>query len=289
MSDEPSNTYPLIPEEAQARAQQQHLADQERDEELALKNRDFVQLQKRAMKEFRRLIKLSPVAAELMFLLGEKMNRQNALMCSFITLSEITGLSRSTLSKAINLLKDEQWIQVIKIGTANAYLVNNSIFWQDTADKKYRHGQFAATIIASQSEQDISENWKNVTLRQFPFLESRNINAIKEITDEETGEIIEQEFFGRKKEIGEPVKRGRGRPRKNQEKPDLSDLQAKFNDAQPQHGPIPQTVIDIPDNPDPERKKAYPKQMQKTFEAELSKIKRGPGQPRKIQTGEENE
>lgn len=174
----------VIPEEVHQRAQHQHLQERDASDELARKNQNFLQVQKRNLKEFRRLIKENPTAAQLMFLFAEKMNRQNALMCSFKTLEEITSLSRSTLSKAISLLKKEQWIEVIKVGTANAYLINHSVFWQDSADKKNSHFVFGATIIASMSEQEegaaTKENWKNVELRHFPFL--HHANDEKDIT-----------------------------------------------------------------------------------------------------------
>lgn len=174
-TDQPS----LIPESAHQRAQQQHLQEKEQAEELAQKNHNFLQVQKRNLKEFRRLIDKSPVAAKLIFLLAEKMNRQNALMCSFKTLEEITGLSRATLSRAIAVLKKEQWINVLKVGSANAYIVNYNVFWQDSADKKNSHAVFGATIIASKSEQDsedeeYKEQWKGVSLRHFPFMDAAN-------------------------------------------------------------------------------------------------------------------
>lgn len=187
-SDLKKKHKPIIPAEAHERAQHQDLLERDARAELAKKNQNFVQVKKGNLKEIRRLIDQSAVAAKLLFLIAEKMNKQNALMVSFNTLAEITGLSRSTLSLAVKLLKKEQWLQVIKVGTANAYIINSSVFWQDSADKKFRHGQFAATIIASQNEQDdTKESLENTTLRHFPFLISNG--EIKEITDQETGEI----------------------------------------------------------------------------------------------------
>ena len=48
----------------------------------------------------------------------------NAVVCSYTTLCEITGVSRPTVGRAIKLLKDDQWIDTVKIGNANAYCVN---------------------------------------------------------------------------------------------------------------------------------------------------------------------
>lgn len=159
----------LIPEEVHQRAQHADLLAKEKADEDAKKNRNFVQVEKRAFKELRGLIDRSPVAAKLLLILGEKMNRQNALLCSFKTLGEITGLSRSTLSTAISLLKSECWIEVVKIGTANAYIVNSRVFWQSFGNLK--HATFNATIVASSTEQE-KEEWGNIDLRNFPFLTS---------------------------------------------------------------------------------------------------------------------
>lgn len=159
----------LIPEEIHQRVQHQNLLAREKADEDAKKNHGFVQVEKRNFRELRGLIDRSPVAAKLLLIIGEKMNRQNALLCSFNTLKEITGLSRSTLSVAVALLKKECWLEVVKIGTANAYIVNSRVFWQSYGNMK--HATFNATIVASSTEQD-KENWNAVDLRHFPFLTS---------------------------------------------------------------------------------------------------------------------
>jgi CTP:phosphocholine cytidylyltransferase-like protein len=95
-------------------------------------------------------------------------------------LSEITGYGRTTLHNAIKLLEGERWVQVVKIGSANAYIVNSRAFWQDNGLKK-RHASFHAEIIASESEQVAGyvENWEGVELRQFPVI---NKNDREQIT-----------------------------------------------------------------------------------------------------------
>lgn len=145
------------------------LLAREKAEEEAKKNHNFVQVEKRSLRDIRGLIDRSPNAAKLLFIMAEKMNRQNALLCSFKTLQEITGLSRTTLSNAVSLLKQEHWVQVIKVGTANAYVVNSRVFWQSFGNMK--HAVFNATIIATAEEQD-KETWDNIELRSFPMLAS---------------------------------------------------------------------------------------------------------------------
>lgn len=173
-----------IPEEAHQRAQHQHLLEKEQADKDAKKNHNFIQIEKRSLKDLRGLIGRNSTAARLLMILAEKMNRQNALICSFKTLGEITGLGRTTLSNAVKQLREECWIEVIKVGTANAYRVNSRAFWQSQGNLK--HTSFNATIIASSSEQD-SEAWDNVDLRYFPLLSVDEIESTTDNTEKDNG------------------------------------------------------------------------------------------------------
>jgi Fe2+ or Zn2+ uptake regulation protein len=154
-------------QETLVRLNGQDLAAKEASEALAKKNWNFLQIEKSSLREFRRLADQSPKALKVLLVLAEKMNRENALMVSRHTLSEITGLSTATLTRAIALLRDEKWIQIIKVGTSNVYRVNSKAFWQSSGDKKY--SSFRATIFASETEQE--EKWDDIELKRFPLLE----------------------------------------------------------------------------------------------------------------------
>ncbi|KAB1400885.1 hypothetical protein F8150_22735 [Salmonella enterica subsp. enterica serovar Schwarzengrund] len=66
-------------------------------------------------------------------------------------------------------LKEHNWVEVIKVGTANAYVINSRVLWQSHGDKKLTH--FHATIVASSDEQDTPvEAWDKVKLNHFPCL-----------------------------------------------------------------------------------------------------------------------
>lgn len=159
----------IVSSEAEQRVRQQELAEHDAQEAREKKNRNFVQIEKRAFKELRGLIDRSAVAAKVLMILAEKMNRQNALVCSYDTLSKLTKLSRQTLYKAIKLLKEENWIQVLKVGNANAYVINSRVFWQSYGDKKM--AVFNAVIVASEDEQEMTaEDWNRIQLRHFPLL-----------------------------------------------------------------------------------------------------------------------
>ena len=121
-----------------------------KEEELA--NAHFVQLDKSVMKEWRMLIGRNPIAVEIMYFFMEKMGYDNAIVCSYKVLEEITGTSRSSVARAIKSLKDGKWIQPVKIGSALAYVVNEKVAWQTYANRR-QYAIFRATVIAAGSEQ----------------------------------------------------------------------------------------------------------------------------------------
>lgn len=125
-----------------------HLQDQ------GSNNYDFVQLSRSYLKQMRALARKNPLAHEILYYFVEHMGRTtNAVVVSYQTLCEITGVSRPTVGRAIKLLKDENWIDAVKVGSATAYCVNARAFWQASRNQK-KYAIFSATVIASETEQD---------------------------------------------------------------------------------------------------------------------------------------
>jgi hypothetical protein len=176
-------------QETLVRLNGQDLRAKEASEALAKKNWQFLQIEKASLREFRRLADQSPNALKVLLVIAEKMNRENALMVSRATLCEITGLSSATLTRAVALLRDEKWIQIIKVGTSNVYRVNSKAFWQSSGDKKY--ASFRATILAAEHEQE--EKWDEIELKRFPLLghssEERIVVTNEELDPPDQGEL----------------------------------------------------------------------------------------------------
>lgn len=133
-------------------------------------NRDFVQLSRAEMRKISELStgKSGKAALNLLMLFAQSMNKQNAVMISFNMLESITKQSRATIDRAIKRLKKDNWIQVIKVGNANVYVLNSSVFWTDKAEKRY--ATFSAQIITSFDEQDVD-------IRKNPDLKLRTVPA----------------------------------------------------------------------------------------------------------------
>lgn len=139
-------------------------------------NYNFVQISRGYLQQMRKLARKSPVAHEILYYLVEHMGRTtNAVVCSRKVLSEITGCSIATVGRAIKTLKDDNWIDTIKIGTANAYCVNERVFWQAKKNQR-KYAIFSATVIASASEQDSDYNEKaKQKLTYIPIIEPNDI------------------------------------------------------------------------------------------------------------------
>ena len=120
----------------------------------------------------RGLISKQPLAAEILMFFMEKMGRTtNAVVCSYKSLQEITGYSRPTVARAIRVLKEDNWIDTVKVGNATAYCVNEKVAWQASKNER-KYAIFSATVVASETEQDdgfIEKSKEKLTF--IPFFE----------------------------------------------------------------------------------------------------------------------
>lgn len=139
-------------------------------------NSNFVQLSRAYLKSMRTLARKNPLAHEILYYFVENMGRTtNAVVCSYRTLCEITGTSRPTVGRAIKALKDDNWIDAVKIGNATAYCVNERVFWQAGRNQR-KYAKFSATVIASESEQDSDYHEKaKQKLTYIPIVEDGDI------------------------------------------------------------------------------------------------------------------
>lgn len=131
--------------------------------------RDFVQYTRGYLKNQRELARRSPAAWQVFTLLTERMNKSNAIVISQATMAEILGYTRTTINSAVKLLEKENWMQVVKVGQVNAYVINSKVVWRDRSGKRY--ASFSADVVISETEQNKAiEHWDNVELRHVPVL-----------------------------------------------------------------------------------------------------------------------
>lgn len=131
-----------------------------------VRNNDFIQFSRRNGAEWKRLILNHPVAGSIMVYLMNNMRRDNVIIVSSKTLEQELERSRTTISRAVSVLVEQRWVQIIRVGSARAFAVNERVAWRDKADKR-KNAIFSATVIANRDEQVSKELNDDRPLKQI--------------------------------------------------------------------------------------------------------------------------
>jgi len=136
----------------------QRLLEMEKDEEQEQaekerleKNANFIQLYRDHLTEVRWLMSNHSFASSLLFFILEHMDNRNSLACSYAVFEDYFGKSRSTIYRAIKTLQDNGFIDVLKMGTSNVYLVNQNLAWTDKNTNK-KFAKYDGKILVSKKE-----------------------------------------------------------------------------------------------------------------------------------------
>jgi len=115
----------------------------------------WAQLSLAAAEDICGLMRRNRYAAELLLQLISRMAPGGAgvVVASRETMRELLGCSMPSVDRALRILAGEGWVQRIKIGGASALAVNSRVAWIGPRGD-LSHAVFAATVIASRSEQD---------------------------------------------------------------------------------------------------------------------------------------
>lgn len=163
-------------------AQMSDLYEAERASKRMGNNLDFVQVSRQELRAIGELGEKNPLALKLLMTFAQSMDKQNAIMISFKAMEALMKKSRPTIDRAIRVLKEGNWIQVIKVGTANAYVLNSAVFWTDKSHKKM--SVFSAQVITTLDEQDKDlRKSPDVKLKRVPTIQANERLSLN--TDEE--------------------------------------------------------------------------------------------------------
>lgn len=115
----------------------------------------------------------SPAAGALLHFFAGRVGDHNAVVVSQRTLANLTGMSLSTIKRAVSVLEEGRWIEIRRLGptgTVNAYVINDRVAWYRSRDD-LRHSLFSAEVIISADEQpDRDELGQQEPLRHLPRL-----------------------------------------------------------------------------------------------------------------------
>jgi hypothetical protein len=120
-------------------------------EKNSKKNKNFVMIYRDHMPEMRWLIGKSGISANIFNFIIEHMDYKNALMCSYAVFVDYFGVSISTVKRAIKLLKDSGFVDILKSGTSNVYIVNYQVAWTAYENQK-KYCKFEGNVLISASE-----------------------------------------------------------------------------------------------------------------------------------------
>lgn len=130
----------------------------------------FYMMSRTAEKNLRELQVGNPTASLIFSVLREYMQiGSNAVTISTNVLCKLLNKSRSTVSRAVAHLSEKNFVQVVKTGTANTYIVNERIAF--SGKKGQRKAVFSATVVAHECEQESSALEDIRKLKKVPVVD----------------------------------------------------------------------------------------------------------------------
>mgnify|MGYP003376703114 CR=1 FL=1 len=149
----------------------------------------WLQFEKASVKELQTLALEHPMAMGTLMFMINNMSRSNALMVSQQAISKQLKIAPRSVKGAVAVLLAHGFIQVVKVGTSNVYVVNTKVAWQGNRGARFAH--FRADILAIESEQDSDAVDNQEPLKKVPVLMSgeRLLVGNDEIDPPDQGEM----------------------------------------------------------------------------------------------------
>ena len=124
-------------------------------------------------------IAVNNTALKVYTFIAEHCDHLNALVCPIEVLAEELDLSNRTIMRATKWLQDRGHMTIIKVGTANAYVLDARDIWKNY-DQYKRYCSFGATTLISKKAN------KALKTRLTMMMEGQ-----RDFFDPETGELVE--------------------------------------------------------------------------------------------------
>lgn len=125
--------------------------EEQKEQEEREKNYNFVQVYKDHMPELRWLMNNHAFASSLLFFILEHMDNRNALACSYVIFEDYFDKHKTTIYRNLKILEENGFIDILKMGTSNVYVVNDNLAWTDkNTNKKY--AKYDGKILVSKKE-----------------------------------------------------------------------------------------------------------------------------------------
>ena len=111
----------------------------------------WLQLEKKVGQELQKLAVKHPAAMGTLMYLANNMGRNNALAVSQAVIAKKIDVSLVSVNRAIKLLDNHRFIEIVKVGNLCVYRVNTRVAWQGNRGERFTH--FTADVIAFEGAQ----------------------------------------------------------------------------------------------------------------------------------------
>lgn len=125
--------------------------EQQKQIEEKRKNYNFIQLYRDHMPEMRWLMTNHQFASSILFFILEHMDNRNALACSYSIFEDYFKKHKTTIYRNLKILEENGFIDILKMGNSNVYVVNEDLAWSDSNDKK-KFAKYDGKILVSKKE-----------------------------------------------------------------------------------------------------------------------------------------
>ena len=129
----------------------------------------WLQVDKKVGQELQKLAVKHPAAMGTLIYLMTNMGRNNALAVSQAVIASKVGVTIAAVNRAIKVLNDRRFIEVVKVANLRVYRVNTRVAWQGNRGERFAH--FMADIIAFEGEQGGASLDNLEPLKQVPVLD----------------------------------------------------------------------------------------------------------------------
>lgn len=122
------------------------------DDDRGNKTQGWLQSDKAAHQAMWKLGIQHPMALSVLHFMVSKLSRgTNGVVMSAAAIAKQMGISQRTVQNTIVVLRDCKFVQVLKSGNANVYIINSRVAWQ--GERGARFASFNAQILVDESEQ----------------------------------------------------------------------------------------------------------------------------------------
>lgn len=149
-----------------------------KDETRGNVSQGWLQSDKAAHKQMWQLGLKHPMAlAVLHFMISKLQRGTSGIIISAPALARQMEISERSAKSAVAVLRDMKFVQILKSGNTNVYIVNSRVAWQ--GNRGMRHASFNAQLLVDEQEQTKSLDeimQENAELIDVPVMEFEDVS-----------------------------------------------------------------------------------------------------------------